>query len=590
MKRFCRLAKVSITDSNKEVKNCIYFATEEEVKSCSNALTKHVKMSSPNIYEDLKSQNMSLIYPWAQNLFFTERMLLVNSSSDVIKLRGLASKAIKIFYPYKPESLSIYFSNSFPLHHRRVVLNSMILSNYKFRKEGTISIEEEENKSSFKYIENINIFKDRVISQNEDSIKLWVNLANSSLYTRMLANERPNIADCDYFEEVANRLVKGKSNTGIEIIKGDNLLKNNLNLIHAVGKSAETEPRLIVLTYKGAGKSNPITHAIVGKGLTFDTGGLNLKPTNYIEDMYLDKHGACNALSVFKNVVDMQLPINIVCAIGVAENSIDGKSYKPSDIITSHKGITVEIGNTDAEGRLVLCDVLSYIQSKYDPKNIIDLATLTGACMVALGHKTAGLFTNNYNDLGKEIVKASEEVHEPVWHLPITSEHRNDMKSKFAQLKNDGGRYGGASQGAAFLEYFIDKERNWVHLDIAGPSTCEEASDCVSEGASGFGTQLVLKYLYNSINGTDFKEEDLKMTKMEDEDYLGINQKKDIEFDIIKNEKIDKIDLVDQVNANKSEDVVIDDPHQSKAAETVIETPKESKNNENLDESSNKLN
>jgi leucyl aminopeptidase len=463
----------------------------------------------------------------------------------------------------------------------------MILSNYKFRKEGDVNIEEDQkDENSFKYIENINIFKDKIITQNEDSINLWINLANSSLYTRMLANERPNVADCDYFEQVANKLIKGKPNTGIEVIKGKDLLRNNLNLIHAVGKSAETEPRLIVLTYKGAGKSNPITHAIVGKGLTFDTGGLNLKPTNYIEDMYLDKHGACNALSVFKSAVDMKLPINLVCAIGVAENSIDGKSYKPSDIITSHRGITVEITNTDAEGRLVLCDVLSYIQNKYNPKNIIDLATLTGACMVALGNKTAGLFTNNYNELAKDLIKASEEVQEHVWHLPILSEHRNDMKSKFAQLKNDGGRYGGASQGAAFLEYFIDKERNWVHLDIAGPSTNTEDADCFSHGATGFGTQLVLKYLYNSIDGSDVKEEDSKITKIDEEDYLGLGEKSQVEFDIFKYGN--KVNIVSDIKEEvKVEETVSED---KKNAEKVIETIDDKRLNDNLDDSVNKIN
>ncbi len=140
MKRFS-IARVNITDSNKDVKNCIYFATEEEVKNSTNALTKHVKMSSPNIYEDLKSQNMSLVYPWAQNLFFFERMLLVSSPTDVAKLRGLSCKAIREFYPYKPESLHVFFSNAFPLHHRRIALNSMLLSNYKFRKDGETSID-----------------------------------------------------------------------------------------------------------------------------------------------------------------------------------------------------------------------------------------------------------------------------------------------------------------------------------------------------------------------------------------------------------------------------------------------------------------
>lgn len=340
-----------------------------------------------------------------------------------------------------------------------------------------------------------------------------MNLANATLYTRALANTRPNVASCDFLESVARKLYdsnKASSDITIEVIKGSALLAENCNLIYAVGKAAESEPRMIILQYKGDKTSNKISHAIVGKGLTFDTGGLNLKPTNYIEDMYLDKHGACNTLSVFKTVVESGMKINLVCAIGAADNAIDAKSYKPSDIITSRKGYTVEITNTDAEGRLVLADVLTYVQQIYKPERVIDLATLTGACMVALGNKTAGIFTND-EQLSGDIVSAAKEVQEPVWHLPINDEHREDLKSPFADLKNAGkDRYGGASKGAAFLEKFIEKGVKWVHLDIAGPSHAGSTYDCWTQGATGFGTQIILKYLYNFVNKTDVLPEDFQ--------------------------------------------------------------------------------
>jgi leucyl aminopeptidase len=358
----------------------------------------------------------------------------------------------------------------------------LIMTNYSFKVLGNLKSTTDDSsnrenkvnhKNKSKVVKEIifDLSNDPTNHNNLNSIKLWVNLANSTLYTRSLANTRPNIADCDFLEEAAKTIIENNKENRIlnlEVIKGNELLVKGLNLIHAVGKSAETEPRIIILTYNGLKESNKYSHAIVGKGLTFDTGGLNLKPTNYIEDMYLDKHGACNVLSIFKTVVEMKLPINLVCALGVAENSIDSLSYKPSDIIKSYKGYTVEITNTDAEGRLVLADTLSYVQDNYKPDNIIDLATLTGACMVALGNKTAGLFSNN-GDLALNIVKAADEVLEYVWHLPINDEHRDDIKSTFADLKNAGkDRYGGASKGAAFLEKFINKGVNWVHLDIAG--------------------------------------------------------------------------------------------------------------------------
>jgi leucyl aminopeptidase len=388
-KNFTKRARISLVNESKKVNNCIFFATEDEVKTNTNALTNVIRLTSPKRFEDIKKQKMCLIYPWAQDLFFSERMLFVSAPTDLEKLRGLSCKAIRSFLPFRPDNLHIYFSDLFPIHHRRVVINSLILSNYSFKKEGTFKPEtseaedKEENKEPFHFIPQISLFNDKLNSKYEDSIKLWINLANANLYTRSLANERPNVVNCDFLEEIARELVNKREGTTIEVIKGDNLVKNELNLLHAVGKSAQSAPRLIVMTYKGD-KTKGFSHAIVGKGVTFDTGGLNLKPTHFIEDMYLDKHGACNTLSVFKSVVDMGLPINIVCAIGLAENSIDSSSYKPSDIIKSHKGLTVEITNTDAEGRLVLADVLSYVQQKYKPENIIDLATLTGACMIAL--------------------------------------------------------------------------------------------------------------------------------------------------------------------------------------------------------------
>jgi leucyl aminopeptidase len=168
-------------------------------------------------------------------------------------------------------------------------------------------------------------------------------------------------------------------------------------LIYSVGKAAESSPKIIVMEYYGFSVNKPITHAILGKGVTFDTGGLNLKPGSSMDTMYYDKHGACNTIAIFNSVVRLNLKINCVFVIGLAENSVDSVSYRPSDILMSKKGLTVEVGNTDAEGRLVLADCLTHIQDNYKPKVIIDLATLTGACMVGLGSHTAGLFSNDDN-------------------------------------------------------------------------------------------------------------------------------------------------------------------------------------------------
>lgn len=492
-KKFSSIATVKFQKAAKNIKNYMLFLTEKDIENNSNPYIKYFNQTEPARIQDIKRNKFGIVYPFQQNVFFSERLCLVSSPESLEKSRTVASRAFKALAANKIDDVHVGFSTNMPVHHRRIILSSIIMSNYNFKISGEVKedleIDEEQSNESSKSENSENLKtekkkKDTIVKEiivdllgdqtnilNQDSLGTWVNLANANLFTRNLANQRPNVANCDYLEEIARKIYNNHKNdkkVSIEVMKGEELSKNGLNLIHAVGKSAESEPRMIILTYRGKPENKEISHAIVGKGLTFDTGGLNLKPTNFIEDMYLDKHGACNTLSVFKSVVEMELPINIVCAIGAAENSIDGLSYKPSDIIKSHKGYTVEITNTDAEGRLVLADVLSYVQMKYKPQNVIDLATLTGACMVALGHRTAGLFTNN-SDFSSQIMKASEEVMEPLWHLPITNEHREDLKSPYADLKNAGkDRYGGASKGAAFLEKFINKGVNWVHLDIAG--------------------------------------------------------------------------------------------------------------------------
>ena len=260
-----------------------------------------------------------------------------------------------------------------------------------------------------------------------------------------------------------------------------------MNLFHAVGRAAASEPRCIVVHYEG----NPDTQdciALVGKGLTFDTGGLNLKPTKYIEDMYGDKNGACAVLGALHGVLESKPKINVVFALGVAENATGSKSYKPNDIIKSMKGLTVEIGNTDAEGRLVLADTFTYVQQEYKPKELIDLATLTGACMVALGTETAGLFSNS-DELANKLIESGNNTFESLWRLPIALEHHEAMKSPYADLtNNEKKRYGGASCAAAFLEKFIDKDTKWAHLDIAGPASEASKNPPSIAMGNGFGT------------------------------------------------------------------------------------------------------
>lgn len=300
-------------------------------------------------------------------------------------------------------------------------------------------------------------------------------------------------------EAEVRKLVEGQSSIkDFKVVKGSQLVDLEMNLFHSVGQGATSEPRCITVFYQGNPATKDIDIAFVGKGLTYDTGGLNLKPTGSIEDMYYDKAGACAVMGALKGAIELGIKKNVVFAMGFAENAIDAKSYKPMDIIKSMKGLTVEIGNTDAEGRLVLADTFTFVQKEYKPKKLVNLATLTGAIMVALGNETAGLFSNDEN-FAQEIKKNGKEVFEQYWHMPITNESKEAIKGSAADISNSGkSRWGGSSKAAAFLEKFIEKDVKWCHLDIAGAGNIAGAKAPICPDGNGFGTQTMLQYLYTN--------------------------------------------------------------------------------------------
>lgn len=273
--------------------------------------------------------------------------------------------------------------------------------------------------------------------------------------------------------------------------------KEKMGLFAAVARGATTEPAFILIEYKGLPHSKEWT-GLVGKGITFDTGGLNLKPTGSIENMRDDMSGAAAVLGTIRAAASLKLKINILGVIASTENAIGPDSYKPGDVYVSRSGITVEIANTDAEGRLVLADALTYAQDKYELTRVIDLATLTGAMVIALGDETTGLFSNN-DKLADELLEAGEATYERVWRLPLFSEYKDLIKSKVADIKNSGGRPGGAITAALFLERFIKNDLPWAHLDIAGTAFPSELKPYHPISATGVGVRLLIEFLEKLI-------------------------------------------------------------------------------------------
>ncbi len=315
------------------------------------------------------------------------------------------------------------------------------------------------------------------------------------IYTRSIANLPPNDCPPSKLASFA-KAVATKNKLKCKILEKDELKKKGFGGISAVGQGSKNEPKLIILEYsKGKQSEKPLV--LLGKAVTFDTGGISLKPSDKMDEMKFDKCGGCTVLGIMKAVSELKLPINVVGLIPSVENMPGGESYRPGDIIRLYSGKTAEILNTDAEGRLILADALSFGIKQYSPKLIIDFATLTGACIVALGNNVAGLVSND-KQLAEKIKKSSEKTSEEIWQLPINDDYMDMIKSNVADMKNIGmGRAAGTITAAAFLANAVDNVP-WAHIDIAGTAWMQDATKKKSynqKGATGFGVRLILDYL-----------------------------------------------------------------------------------------------
>ena len=311
-------------------------------------------------------------------------------------------------------------------------------------------------------------------------------IAGGVILARDLVNEPANVL---YPEEFARRAASlRKLGVGIEIFDKKDLARLKMSMLLGVGQGSVRDSRVVIMRWNG-GKKGTKPLAFVGKGVCFDTGGISIKPAAGMEDMKGDMAGAACVVGLMHALAARKAKVNAVGAIGLVENMPDGNAQRPGDIVTSMSGQTVEIINTDAEGRLVLGDVLWYVAKTHKPEFMIDLATLTGAIIVALGHEYAGLFSND-DKLAERLIKAGQETSERVWRMPLGPEYDKQIDSKFADMKNTGGRNGGAITAAQFLQRFVDKTP-WAHLDIAGTGMGSPQNDINKSWGSGFGVRLL---------------------------------------------------------------------------------------------------
>ncbi|MDB6176570.1 leucyl aminopeptidase [Paracoccus sp. Z330] len=311
-------------------------------------------------------------------------------------------------------------------------------------------------------------------------------VAEGVFFTRDLINEPANVLTTSDF---ADRL-KAMEEIGlsVEVLDEDELAKLGMRALLAVGQGSESPSKVVVMRWNGGGDEAPL--ALVGKGVVFDTGGISIKPAAGMEDMTMDMGGAGVVAGVMRTLALRRAKANVVGLVGLVENMPDGRAQRPGDIVKSMKGDTIEVINTDAEGRLVLADVLWYAQTRFEPAAVVDLATLTGAVIIALGHDNAGVFAND-DKLANNILKAADAEGEGAWRLPLAPSYDKLIKSRLADMKNTGGRAAGSITAAQFLQRFIRKDQPWAHIDIAGVALPPSATTLAPKGATGWGVMTL---------------------------------------------------------------------------------------------------
>ncbi|MCW8809202.1 MAG: leucyl aminopeptidase [Rhodanobacter sp.] len=290
-------------------------------------------------------------------------------------------------------------------------------------------------------------------------------IAEGVRYARELANLPPNICNPAHIAEQARAFAEGKDKVSCRVLDHVEMETLGFGSLLAVARGSINKPKLVVLQYDG-GNEGDKPYAFVGKGVTFDSGGISLKPGAGMEEMKFDMGGAAGVLGAFVAAVSMGLKLNLVCVVPAVENMPDGDSYRPSDVLTSLSGLTIEVLNTDAEGRLILCDALTWTAQTFQPHTLIDAATLTGACVIALG-KHASAVMSKHDDLADELLAAGEASLDRAWRMPLWDEYQSQLESGFADVANIGGKSAGAITAACFLSRFAEGQR-WAHLDIAG--------------------------------------------------------------------------------------------------------------------------
>lgn len=446
--------------------------------------------------EDFKAKEGDALFLYAER-HPEQRIVLLGlgekKKATVETLRRAYSSLTHACHPKKVKAVNVQMPEVDGISPELVaqgIAEGMLLSNYAFEKLKNDSLKE----NGTTLIETaclVGAGKKALTTAEEAAI-----VSEAVNFARDLVNSNADDVTPQKLGETAKALAKKFKNVKATVFDKKRIEKEKMGLLLAVNRGSSRDPAFIIVEYKGNPGSKDRT-VIVGKGVTYDTGGLNLKPTGSMETMKCDMSGAAAALGTIHAAAALKLKKNITCVIPSTENSIGATSYKPGDVYRAYSGKTVEIGNTDAEGRLILADALAYTEKNLKPTRIIDFATLTGAVVVCLGEETTGLMSND-DALADSLQKAGEATYERVWRLPLFEEYKKQLKSDIADIKNIGGRQAGTITAAMFLKEFVG-DTPWAHLDIAGTAFLSKARRYHPQNGTGVGVRLMIEYLQHHM-------------------------------------------------------------------------------------------
>jgi leucyl aminopeptidase len=409
---------------------------------------------------------------------------------DTDRLRDLAGEAVRALRRHKAKSAALAIwageeGGPDKAESARAVAEGCLMGAYLYRRHMTKDDNGHEIEEIVLLENNSNLF-----SAISEGLEKGIITAGAVMMARDMVNEPANHMTPAHMAEMA-RDVASRHGLGITVMERAEMETEKMGALLGVAQGTAEPPKFIVLNYRGD-PSNKDVVGLVGKGLTFDSGGISLKPQEFMSDMKGDMSGGAVVIVAMGAIAQMKPAVNVTALIPATENLPGGKALKPGDVLKASNGKTIEVINTDAEGRLILADALSYaVRNGLSP--IVDLATLTGACHIALGDLYAGLFSND-NGLAGRLIKAAGDGGEKLWQLPLPEEYKDLNKSDIADIKNSGGRYGGAITAALFLQEFVG-ETPWAHIDIAGPFMTDKIRGALVKGATGYGVRTLVRFI-----------------------------------------------------------------------------------------------